>query len=52
MTPRYDSLRKVDPKEVLKLLELHHHEPPLPDDWSYKEIGDKVGISAARVHQI
>lgn len=52
MTPKYDSLRKADPKEVLKLIREHWHDPPQMGDWSLKEIGAKFGISAARVCQI
>jgi len=45
MSPKYDSLRKADPKEVLKCVNAH-------PDWSLKEIGAKFGITASRVHQI
>jgi DNA-directed RNA polymerase specialized sigma subunit len=52
MSPKYDSLRKADPREVLKSLKKHQHEPSLITDWSLKEIGAEFGISAARVYQI
>jgi DNA-directed RNA polymerase sigma subunit (sigma70/sigma32) len=52
MSPRYDSLRKVQPKEVLKFIRLHQHNPRQPGDWSYREIGQHFGISGQRVYQI
>ncbi len=43
--PRYDSLRKVKPGVVIKLLKDH-------PDWSYREIGDWMGCSRMRVFRI
>jgi DNA-directed RNA polymerase sigma subunit (sigma70/sigma32) len=52
MSPKYDSMRKVNVVELLEFIKRHQHEPSRLTDWSLKEIGDKFGISGARVHQI
>ena len=45
MSPKYDSMRKCDQKEVLRFIKSH-------PDWALREIGERFGISASRVHQI
>jgi DNA-directed RNA polymerase specialized sigma subunit len=43
--PRYDSLRKANPKEVLRFIEKH-------PDWSLREIGDRFKVSASTICRI